>query len=199
MIEQYNGVERPALKHADHDGCGYYLLNDGRLVMLLEVSNAAVIFTTEAIFHSWRKSAMEQSGHPLKSLPKRRDRYFDFLDNSVQVLSGFTEAPMPYSYDSLRLIDEQLRKRKTDYWFYKDALYLHVAVFATQCVIEEEKAELQLHRDSETGILEPFIQLQNGRQIQVFTDLDEYAYEDFSGFSVLEITKLRLNSLSDPL
>lgn len=99
------------------------------------------------------------------------------------------------TYAILQQMDSHFNKRKiTKKVFFKE-LFPYMVLWLTQTVVNEEKLQWKLEYDSETKIWLPCVQLHNGKVIYPFSSIQEFAYEEYSQFSLYEAATLCLARL----
>ena len=102
---------------------------------------------------------------------------------------------LDYSFESLKKIDKSLRNTGVTFDFYFENLYYWLVPYTSQCIINEKKATWDLKYNEKEHVIEPLVKLEDGRSINLFTDLNDDALENFNIISIHSIAQRRLATL----
>lgn len=190
-------VKRNDLRLSSTDTTDYYLLEDGRLLVHFQNADFSTFFGSEKEFKRYMGEDDSSGRHYiLEGFPSTQDKFIQSVKEAGKRLEDILRInELNFSFDSLKRIDEAIPVRQMSYDFYFRNLYSLLVPYVSNTIIVEKKANWYFFYNEEENVAEPFIDLPNGKRINVFIDLYEEALEDFEHFSVYSIALLRLDKL----
>lgn len=195
LLKSGHPVRRQDLMVNSTDSTDYYLLDDGRL--LLDFKSGAehsALFDSEKEYSDFMEADQgPKSGYLLAGFPENEVDFLKLVETSKERLQEiFGIAELDYDFKSLKIIDEEMKRKGIPYEQYFNLLYPLLVPFVSQSIIQETKGKWLFIYNKKEKVIEPYISLPNRRDINVFVDLCEEAMEDYEGFSVYETALIRL-------
>jgi hypothetical protein len=178
----------------------YYELSDGRILMIvLYQSGDGNIFESEqALLNIWHPVSISASSHPLEGLIKEGADFPDYIDKykaDISAILSIDSALLNFSFDSLKIIDQKMKTKGINTETYLQQLFIPSVSYMGETIKRYKQGRWTMIFISAYNVWEPFIELTDKRKINIFTDLYDYANEDFDNFSIYYTAQLRLDTL----
>jgi hypothetical protein len=187
---------RDDLRPYSFDSTKYYLLTSGQIIADMKELKDNIIFDSLDEYQAFRKKTSSNNpSHYLEGFPNSEQGFLSFSDSNKEKLEDALSLSLDRTYNSLKEIDKRFNSLNINLEEYLASYFHLIVTYVYQVLAHEENAKLFFKMNKEFNIVEPYLQLSNGRQIQVFLDLYEDAEEDFQNFSVYETSRIRLDAL----
>ena len=194
ILRSIKHSKRNDLRCSSSDSTDYYLLDDGRLLLDFKNADFSTFFENEAEYKKYMGEASNEGHYILEGFPSDTNEFINSIEKSMKQLEKFLQiTQLDFSFNSLKEIDRTILKNAISYEFYFDHLFKFLVVYVSNTIIIEMKAKWHFLYNEKENVMEPFLKLPNGKNINVFIDLYEEALEHFDDFSVYYTALLRLD------
>jgi hypothetical protein len=196
LLATGGGTRRDDLRVSAYDTSGYYALSDGQILVDLSDARHSVVFGSEDEYQAFLGTVNKPPSHILHGFPSTVAGFQKLAAGSREDISQTLHVEgLDDSFPSLQRIDAAMKKHRVSYMTYREKLFKPLVAYVSQVIIMEKKGAWDLRTNVQFNIVEPYILLPAGRAIQVFTDLAEFAEEDYKNFTVYGTAQLRLDQL----
>lgn len=173
-----------------------FLFGDGSLLIEAESENYYVLYeTVDAYLNVIKPKGNLGRSHILSGFPPTEKKFLLLIEEGKKSLEKELNIFLDYSMASLQIIDNALYNKHVTYYQYNQVFFKLIVPYVYQTIVKSFNAEMFFVFNNEYQIAEPFLRLNNGREINIFVDLWEEAHENFSSFSVYSTSLLRIKSL----